>query len=230
MAKKKPRSPRISVEITRETWETAIKSASGACLIADPIKQAHPEFSRVDVDMATIRITDPAAGVRYIYLTPQAAQLTLLYFDQGWSQPAERTINLRNAVQVSPIRRQRTGANSPEGVANRRAARLAELDAKEAAGETLSRDEKGARTRMRNAAAPPERPATYGASEVVIEDGQPIQVGGKRPPNPADPRRPKHPNLLAGRNRHFGAQLAKAGEAFDAAVEAEIRRRAVEGG
>src|SRR4029077_14894795 len=104
---RKPRkgtSPTLKLSITQDRWETAVQSHSGACLISDAIKDQYPHLSNVETDMATIRATDKAAGVRYIYLTPDAAQHLLLSYDQGWPQSTEE-VTIRAAVQIVPIRR-----------------------------------------------------------------------------------------------------------------------------
>src|SRR5262245_59327758 len=97
MGRTKFNSPRLSVVLTAEAREHAIQSNSGGGLIADAIKQQYPEYTKVQVDMATIRITDVKAGRRYIYLTPPAAQHVLLSFDQGWPQPVE-SLSIQRAV------------------------------------------------------------------------------------------------------------------------------------
>lgn len=90
-------SPVLDVQITPEGFERAVRSASGGCLIADAIKDQHPAFSKVAVDMATIRVSDAKTGKRYIYLTPPAAQHLLLSFDQGWPKPPIEDIRIRRS-------------------------------------------------------------------------------------------------------------------------------------
>src|SRR5215471_6273612 len=104
-ARRKTKSPVLTLTITDDQLEHAIQSNSGGCLIADAIKRQHPEFTGVTVDMATIRITDRARRERYTYLTPAAAQHILLSFDQGWPLPT-REVTLRRAVHIAPIRMQ----------------------------------------------------------------------------------------------------------------------------
>ena len=215
-------SPTLTLAITEENRARAIASNSGGCLIADAIKDQYPNLSGVTVDMATIRATDRAKGVRYIYLTPPNAQHVLLSYDQGWPNPTEELV-VRRAVQVLPV------TSSPVQKAKvraHRADRLTDLRARAAAGETLARHDRGALTRMEN--NPPvelDRPSTIGPPTVVTRGrGSEVTVVG----GPPLPQGPAHPNLLRGRNRHFGAKLADPGVAFNEAVEARLAERLAE--
>jgi hypothetical protein len=224
-------SPKLEVRITPEQWNTAIQSKSGACLISDNIKTRYPHLLRPETDMATIRVTDPVKGVRYVYLTPPAAQQLLLDFDQGWD-PTFADITIQTAVQIIPITRAATGPSSTAARREKRAQKLAELEAKVAAGEELTRTEKITMAKMNKPYDPPERPNTRGARE-LSKDTTAV-IGG----NP--PVKSTNPNLLTGRNRHYGARMADPGVAFNkavkqrvaeqlaAAVAEEIERRAQE--
>jgi hypothetical protein len=198
------RSPTLELEITPEQYEKAVQSASGGCLIADAIKDQYPHLSGITVDMATIRASDKKKGLRYVYLTPPAAQHMLLSFDQGWPQSADQVV-VRSAVKVLPITRTKAQAEA-------RAARLAELEEKEKEG-TLTTGEAAALGRIRK--GPKKRAAKKGKS---VANGNGTTVYGGTPPVQGPP----HPNLLRGRNRHFGAKLADPGEAFNNAVEAAV--------
>jgi hypothetical protein len=214
-------SPTLVLQITEQELATAQRSRSGGCLVADAIKRTYPHFSKVDVDMATVRVSDPARGERYVYLTPPSVMNMLLAFDQGWPLDLENPLRIRRAVQIVPITRAKTGPSSIAAVQERRRARIAELVAKVDAGEELTRAEKSQLTNLRKneaAAPPPERPSTKGAPEVI--DGgtaasreRPTIRGGK-----SRIKSPANPNLLAGRNRHFGAKLSDPGLAFREAV------------
>ena len=212
-------SPTLTLAITEQSRERAVQSNSGGCLIADAIKDQYPHLSGVHVDMATIRVTDRAKGVRYIYLTPPNAQHVLLSFDQGWPNPVEEVI-VRRAVQVLPV------TSSPKVLAEgrrHRAERMAELRSKVDAGETLSRSDRAALTRMENhQPVDLDRPSTQGPPSVVTRgSGSEVTVVGGRPLAQG----PSHPNLLRGRNRHFGAKLADPGQAFKDAVEQTVAER-----
>ena len=198
-AKPKYASPTLELRIGEEEWAKATASASGGCLIADAIKRQYPQFRKVAVDMATIRVTDPKRGVRLMYLTPPLAQHLLLAFDQGWSQPTEE-LTIRRAVKITPV------TNSKSRVAARQK-RRGELEAKETAGAELTRDEKASLTKLRSL---PDRPTRRGNAEAnregVVAGGTPSVQG------------PAHPNLLRGYDRHYGAKMAAPGLAFQEAV------------
>ena len=202
----KPRANRqIELEITEADRATAIASNSGGCLIADALKRQG--FTAVSVDMATIRVSDKDAGLRFVFLTPPAAQHLLLSFDQGWPNPTERVI-LKRPVRVLPIK-----SNGTTGTSAYRATRVAELEANVAAG-TATKADRGALTILQKH---PDRPATGGPAELTRAG---VVVGGRAPV-----RTPDHPNLLRGRNRIFGAKLADPGVAFREAVDAAVRER-----
>jgi len=125
------RSPRPRLDLTRELIDTAIPRDSGHCVIADAIKSQVSDASDVSVDLATIRWTDRAKGVRYIYLTPLTAQRFLLGFDKG--EPLEpQTVRLPSAVQVVQVRARNRATQEHSRQ------RRAELEEKERRGEPLT--------------------------------------------------------------------------------------------
>ena len=215
-------SPTLELTLTDEDLATARASNSGGCLIADAITRLYPHLTRPTVDMATIRVSDRAKGVRYIYLTPPEAQHILLAFDQGWPNPIS-SLTIRRAVQVVPITRTSTGRNSADQAARRSRQKIAELSLKKRVT-GLDRYEQSVLTRLESLQSnpAPERPVSPGPAEVkVSKDVGGAVVYGGRPLKQG----PSHPNLLRGRDRHFGARLADPGKAFTDAVEAEIARR-----
>lgn len=225
---KPPRSPRLTVKITDEIRQHAIRSNSGSCLISDAIKDQYPHLTNITTDMATIRVTDGAAGYRYTYLTPQSAQQALLWFDQGWNSTID-TVNLRQAVKIDMVRS--TSKPEQQRRTEKRAARLAELREKVAAGDELTTPEKRSLSTMeRNDQRPPRppRPANPGpVTDVILPKGDgPGTVVGGRPIAQGK----AHPNLLRGRNRHFGAKLADPGVAFTEAVEEAVKAKLAESG
>lgn len=158
-------SPTLEITIGQEQIDRAVRSASGGCLIADAIKEQYPHLRNVTVDMATIRATDSKRGQRYTYLTTATAQEVLLYFDQGWPNPADH-LTIKGAVQITPVTRGGNRSQAPE----RRAARREELQARQSAGETLTPREKTALTRLtRN----PDRPKSPGPAEVSASRSRP---------------------------------------------------------
>ena len=215
MARSKHGSPTLVLKITDEQIDTAIQSNSGGCLIADAIRNQYPHYTGVVVDMATVRLTDRKAGVRYTYLTPPPAQHCLLSFDQGWPNPVPE-VTLRRAVKITKV------IHSPKQVADNKAARavrIATLEAKAESGEPLTTVERRSLSASRRYAAAerPMRPSARGRSDVKVTDGgenHGAVVAGGLPL----PQGPAHPNLLRGRDRHFGAKLADPGQAFREAV------------
>lgn len=89
-----PKSPRLKVEVTQERIDHAITRDSRHCMIAEAIRAAVPEAKSISVDLATIRFTDPRRGLRYTYLTPRIAQVSLVQFDRR-KKPAPFEFNLR---------------------------------------------------------------------------------------------------------------------------------------
>lgn len=213
-------SPWLKPRITAEQFARAKRSNSGGCLVADAIKAQYPQYGRVEVDMATVQIWDYKRGERYVYLTPPSVANVLLGFDQGWPVAIDAPLHIRRAVQILPIRRAASGAHSTGAVRERRRERIAELEQKQEAGEDLTSGEKRSLTQLKNneaAPPPPERPTSHGPAQVVEQPPaskeRPTIRGGRPPIKP-----PRNPNLLAGRNRHFGAKLADPGLAFREAV------------
>ena len=77
------RAPRGKVDILQEHIDEGIRRNSSYCAIAEAVKLAFPQASKVSVDLQTIRWSDREKGLRYQYLTPPIAQQYLLNFDDG---------------------------------------------------------------------------------------------------------------------------------------------------
>ena len=77
--------PILQAFVSHERIQEAIRSNDGHCLIAEAIKRAYPRYTYVSVDLQTIRMTNKAERLRYIYLTPRIVQAALVAFDQGKS-------------------------------------------------------------------------------------------------------------------------------------------------
>jgi len=216
MARTKKASPKIHVRIPPEAWERATRSSSGGCLIGDTIMRDHPELTSVSVDMATIRATDRKRGERYIYLTPEPAKMLLLFFDQEFSQPqGSEDFYVQHAVQITRL-------ETSKARTQRRQERRAELEAKEAEG-TLTPRENASLIKLR---AYPDRPSSSGPATAAREREGNVVVRGGKARNPRS--RLQHPNLLAGRDRHYGAKLADPGIAFREAVDLAVEKRLAE--
>jgi len=228
MARTKNGSPSLNLgTFGDEDWAQAEASKSYGCLIANRIRELRPEFTNIVVDMVTIRFSDRKLGVRFTYLTPPNAQYALLALDQGWRLEIPEII-VQKAVKITPITRAKKGTWSTAAVAERRAARKAELEAKLERGEELTRGEKMALTKMSNPKPAPARPHTEGKAEVKGRHGREVVVVGGKPLIQGEP----HPNLLRSSDRHFGAKLADPGVAFREAVEVAVAERmaAADGG
>jgi len=97
MAKKYyPLGPRLVVTVDAETIENSVARDSSHCMIAESIKKCFPGASKIAIDLQTVRFSDLARGLRYTYLTPRAAQVQLIRFDQG-KPPEPFTVVLKNA-------------------------------------------------------------------------------------------------------------------------------------
>ena len=193
----------VTLNITDEIIDRAIRADSGGCVIADAIKAQVPNATGVSVDLATIRFSDKPAGKRYIYLTPDAAQLCVFAFDRGL-RPAAQKLTLTRPVQVTAIR----AASRPEREA--RQARRAELEAKDPA--TLTAREQSSLTRLRQTA---DRPVAPGPKEIdqhgTITGGNPLPLTpGATKAERGGRRQGAIPELLPTRARTFGARKANA--------------------
>jgi hypothetical protein len=106
---KTPKAPRTIVHVTAETIQRSIdldgRAKSHICAVAEAVKLAAPSARNVSVDIQTIRYSDPEKGLRYVYMTPRAAQLALIKFDQG-EIPEPFTFKFQSTnAQVCRIRR-----------------------------------------------------------------------------------------------------------------------------
>jgi hypothetical protein len=94
------------IDVTQENIDRAVKNCSNRCAVADAIKDAVPKAVRIRVDLQTIRWTDPAERVRYIYLTPARAQKYIIDFDAGVEIEPFRfrlDANSRQIVESNPM-------------------------------------------------------------------------------------------------------------------------------
>jgi len=91
-----PKGPVLRIHVTKEAITKAVTADSSKCWIAEAIKIAVPWAQNVSVDLATIRFSDLAKGLRYVYLTPYAAQRAIIEFDEG-TPPHPFSFLLRNA-------------------------------------------------------------------------------------------------------------------------------------
>lgn len=80
---RKPSSPKIKVVVGEDIIRNSVSRDSSHCMIAEALKASYPEGSSVSVDIQTIRVSNPKKRLRYTYLTPRLAQVSLIKFDQG---------------------------------------------------------------------------------------------------------------------------------------------------
>lgn len=91
---------RVSVE--QHHIDDSAQRDSRRCMIASALKEQHPHFQKIIVDLATIRWTNPRTKRRYVCLTPERAALALVEFDQG--RKVDPFSFGMNYVQVTPTR------------------------------------------------------------------------------------------------------------------------------
>jgi len=96
MSRRHPLGPRLTINVTSELINTSIRNNSSHCMIAEAMKIAAPELTRVAVDISTCRGSDLEKGLRYVWLTPRAAQDALVDFDEGLA-PKPFSFLLKNA-------------------------------------------------------------------------------------------------------------------------------------
>jgi hypothetical protein len=177
--RKYPVAPRATVEVDEATIQAAIPNDSSHCMIAEAVKAAFPGAIRVSVDLQTIRFSDPVKRLRYVYLTPRAAQVALIRFDGG-ERPDPFSMRLQGG-QVTAMATYRGVRETPEEreerVAKQRTSRQQEARYhRRAAGQMeMSLDEEQAQAQTLSRTSLDRAPGA-GKDEV------PTRVGGQRPP------------------------------------------------
>lgn len=147
---KTPRAPRVKVVVDKEMIESGIRRDSAHCVISEAVKVAYPDASRVSTDLQTIRFTDPKKGLRFTYLTPRIAQVSLVNYDQGHEpEPFEFslkggqvTLSGKRVVQEGLPKKPATDAQKRQRRAAARKARLSRaklVDRKESPGNVPDR-------------------------------------------------------------------------------------------
>jgi hypothetical protein len=99
------RSPRVKIQVSKDTINAAKPGDAAHCMIAESVRAEYPAARWVLVDLQSIRFTDREKGFRYIYMTPRAVQRRLINFEQG-VKPAPFSFLLAEgktrAVQKAP--------------------------------------------------------------------------------------------------------------------------------
>ena len=93
-----------TVNVSKAVIDESLERDSSHCMIAEAIRRTFPKVRRVSVDLQTIRFSDYAARKRYVYLTPRAAQMALVQFDQG-SKPMPFAFRLSQPTIVEMTER-----------------------------------------------------------------------------------------------------------------------------
>lgn len=102
------RSPKLKVSVAQHHIDKAVRHNSHYCMIAEAIKDLYPNLSHVSADLQSIRATDRKKALRYIYLTPQIAQLAIIMFDRGeLFRPINFTLRGAHTVAAMITNRQR---------------------------------------------------------------------------------------------------------------------------
>jgi len=73
----------IHIQVESDVIANAVQKESRHCMIADAIHKKYPHYTHIQVDVQSIRFTNPRTNLRYIYLTPPEAQKQILRFDAG---------------------------------------------------------------------------------------------------------------------------------------------------
>jgi hypothetical protein len=104
-APRRPRAPRVRINVTEGIIDVSEQRNSSHCMVAEAVKMAVPGAKGVSVDIQTIRWTDPAKPLRYIYLTPRKVQAAIIRFDQGsHSEPFEFEVTQGQVIKANPRR------------------------------------------------------------------------------------------------------------------------------
>jgi hypothetical protein len=121
-----PKGP-VVLNVTQEDIDQAKPKDSSHCMIADTIRRTIPEASRISVDLATIRYSDGPAGKRYVFLTPQAAQQRLLWFDQADPQLKPFKFTLPRPVQTVKTKEAKRTGRKVRGIPDKGKATIAKI-------------------------------------------------------------------------------------------------------
>src|SRR5262245_39637700 len=87
----------FEIAVLQEDIDNAMKKSSSHCALAEAIKQEVPEAKFIAVDIQTIRFS--IADIRYVFLTPRAAQRSIIDFDAG-QMPKPFTLKLKGGQRT----------------------------------------------------------------------------------------------------------------------------------
>jgi hypothetical protein len=83
-------------------------------MIAEAVKAVVLGAGTVQVDLQTIRFTDPKKPFRYAYLTPRIAQVFLIDFDEGRTDIEPFSFKLKRGMVTAVQRGNHSGKRGPE--------------------------------------------------------------------------------------------------------------------
>lgn len=197
-------SPRVLVRVTDEIIDTSIPKDSEHCMIADAVKAAFPAAKNISVDLVTVRFSDPAKGLRYIYLTPAIAQASLIDFDEGRRPQAFQCELVRAAQIVAMYKRKGTKATPINNLGRKRAQSESTGSVPTLIGGKplplmLDRPHEGSPVTMDNLQPSP------------AENLQPPPAENLQPPAKASARSERRKRGWRKRRREFGLRLHKSG-------------------
>jgi hypothetical protein len=186
-SRRRPSSPKLSIEIHQGVIDNAIRRNDNHCMIAEAIHQQVALAKNISVDLATIRWTDVEKNLRYIYLTPRPAQIALIDFDRG-VKPTPFRLDLKRAAQI--VRGYRHGSSKPKTneeklEVNAQNVQIRRNRTTATTGELfrMSTEESNAIIAAMNDPNANLGPASvHVPSKGCLDTAKPVVVGGKAPP------------------------------------------------
>ena len=152
--------PKVTdIEVTQSDIDKATRANSHSCMIADAIKRQYPEFTKISVDLATIRWSDKGKDRRVMCLTPLVCQQKLAAFDFG-TMPKPFKFSL-TATQVTKLEK-------------------TEKDV-DADGKPVKRPDRPTATKTRRVSGPSKEKTLHNSSPTKVPSRDLI-VGGHLPP------------------------------------------------
>lgn len=146
----------FKVTVTPELVERAVQRDSHHCMIAEAIKEQNPHFSRILVDLQTIRWTNTTTGKRYIALTPEEAAARLVDFDQGRPiDPFAFTMRIVQVTDAKPGNRGRKQLNGQMTIEGGKPLRTGHLRGSDAAANVRTPGTQVRRPRLAPSGAEP---------------------------------------------------------------------------
>jgi hypothetical protein len=77
------RPPQIRIDVSQANIDEGVRHSGSHCMIREAIHDKYPNARNILVDLQTIRFTDKKEKLRYIWLTPRTALVSLIRWDDG---------------------------------------------------------------------------------------------------------------------------------------------------